>query len=258
LPAELIAESDRPSESEAIKGISIDVAAVETSEPAQAATAEVNASGIVDTSEPPANVDTLVSETQTPAVTESGLSSPQAVQTLVVDPAIGAQQRPRNVYGTLGERPHAGRGPLPLAIDTARLLNRVARAFTSARERDGEIRLRLSPDELGSLRLEIQVEEGAVVAKVEAETAAAQTAILDQLPVLRERLAELGMRIERFDVDLIEREAGHWPQGSPEQERSQPRTALVPAAPRGRTEAPAAAGTESISPAPLGRLNVIV
>ena len=80
-------------------------------------------------------------------------------------------------------------------VDAGRLLTRVARAFTAAQERDGEIRLRLSPPELGSLRLDIRVQDGALVARLQTETDAARTAIIDNLPALRDRLAEQGVRI---------------------------------------------------------------
>ena len=93
------------------------------------------------------------------------------------------------------------------AIDSTRLLSRVARAFAAAQQRDGEIQLRLSPPELGSLKLTVQMHEGGLAARLETETTAA-TALLDNLPALRERLAEQGLRIERFDVDLMQRQTG--------------------------------------------------
>ena len=63
--------------------------------------------------------------------------------------------------------------------------------------------MRLSPPELGSLRLELRVAEGVMTARLEAETEVARTALVEHLPVLRERLAEQGIRVERFDVDLM-------------------------------------------------------
>jgi hypothetical protein len=74
-------------------------------------------------------------------------------------------------------------------VDPVRLLSRVARAFAAAQERDGEVRLRLSPPELGSLRLDVRVQDGALVAHLQTETDAARTAIIDNLPTLRDRLA---------------------------------------------------------------------
>jgi flagellar hook-length control protein FliK len=95
--------------------------------------------------------------------------------------------------------------------DQSRFLHRVARAFETARERGGEIRLRLSPPELGSLKLEVKLQGGALSAHIEADTQQARTLLLDNLPLLRERLAEQNIRIEQFDVDLADRRSGGTP-----------------------------------------------
>jgi flagellar hook-length control protein FliK len=87
-------------------------------------------------------------------------------------------------------------------MDATRLLNRVAKAFQSAQQRGGPLRIRLHPRELGSLKIELQVENGAMTAKLEVETTAARTALLDNLGGLRERLAEQGVRVEQFEVDV--------------------------------------------------------
>lgn len=87
-------------------------------------------------------------------------------------------------------------------VDQARFVQRVAGAIARAGQRDGEIHLRLSPPELGSLRLQIRVEEGALTARMEAENSAARGLILENLPTLRDRLAEQNIRIERFEVEL--------------------------------------------------------
>ncbi len=87
-------------------------------------------------------------------------------------------------------------------VDQARFVQRVARAFQVGHERGGEIRLRLSPPELGNMRLEIVVKGGVLTARVETETSAARTVLLDNLPALRERLAEQNIKIEQFDVDV--------------------------------------------------------
>lgn len=92
-------------------------------------------------------------------------------------------------------------------VDRVRFVQRVGSALRLAHQRDSQIQLRLSPPELGSLRLEISVKQGALTATLEAETAAARNILLDNLPALRERLAEQDIRIERFDVD-VRREAG--------------------------------------------------
>ncbi|MCL6482514.1 MAG: flagellar hook-length control protein FliK [Firmicutes bacterium] len=124
----------------------------------------------------------------------------------------------------------------------------MTRAIALAQQRDGEVRLRLSPPELGTLRIELRVQEGVLLVQLHAETEAARSAILDQLPVLRERLADQGIQLERFDVDLLPRHGGHGHDHSGGQPRdwplpprtlgplaaasSQPRPGTLPASPR--------------------------
>lgn len=150
------------------------------------------------------------------------------------------------------------RRPAP-EVDSARLLTRVVRAFSAAQERDGEVRLRLSPPELGALRLEIRVENGALTAQLQTETDSARTAIIDNLPVLRERLAEQGVRIERFDVDLMQRQPG----GMPDQSGGrQPQTTEAPPRFLASSRTPNSTTPQPITSAPLvdrtSGLNVIV
>jgi flagellar hook-length control protein FliK len=154
------------------------------------------------------------------------------------------------------EQQHAETRAQPRNVDAARLLKRVVRALTAAEQRDGQIHLRLSPPELGSLRLELQVKGDALVARVQAETAAAQAVLLDSLPLLRERLAEQGLRIERFDVELMQHEAGDQPNASPDREHPPPPVPRTPAK-AGAAEEP----NKSRGPFPRrqpGRLNVII
>ena len=89
-----------------------------------------------------------------------------------------------------------------------KLLHRVTRAFELAQQRGGEIRLRLSPPALGSLRLELKFEGQKMSARLEAEHMQARQILLEQLPALRDRLAEQGITIETFEVDL-QQDAGN-------------------------------------------------
>jgi flagellar hook-length control protein FliK len=87
-------------------------------------------------------------------------------------------------------------------VDRARFVQRVGGALRLAHQRDGQMQLRLSPPDLGSLKIELSVKQGVLTATLETETAAARNALLDNLPALRERLAEQDIRIEQFDVDV--------------------------------------------------------
>lgn len=111
------------------------------------------------------------------------------------------------------------------SAETSRFVNRVAKAFEFAQDRGGVLKLRLSPPELGSMRLEITLKNGAVVARLETETAAAKTALMDNLGQLRERLAEQNIRIESFEVDVNDQPA--FGQGTPEQRDSQAERSAV-------------------------------
>jgi flagellar hook-length control protein FliK len=128
-----------------------------------------------------------------------------------------------------------------------RFVHRVARAFESLGDRNGPVRIRLSPPELGSLRLEIKVQNGLMTARLEAETQASKHLLLDNLPLLRERLAQQEIRIERFDVNVTD----HSPGGSPEFTRGQ-------ADPQGRADgqAPQAAAEAESDSEPSTELNV--
>lgn len=109
-------------------------------------------------------------------------------------------------------------------VDRVRFVQRVARAFEAIGDRGGTVRLRLHPPELGSLRLELTVKGGAMTARVEADNPTARHVLLDNLPALRDRLAQQDIRVERFDVDLSGRSAGGSPQepGSHHQPHDRP------------------------------------
>jgi flagellar hook-length control protein FliK len=87
-------------------------------------------------------------------------------------------------------------------VDRTRFVQRVARAFQRAGETEGEIRLRLSPPELGAVKLEVTLRDGAMIARMETETTTARNLLMDNLPQLKERLAEQNVRIETFEVEV--------------------------------------------------------
>ena len=120
------------------------------------------------------------------------------------------------------------------AVDPARFVGRVAKAFQTANDRGGTLQLRLSPPELGSLRLQLTVKNGVMSASIETDNAAARRVLLDHLPQLRDRLAEQNIRVDRFDVDVRQENTGGQanPHGSnqnpyqPQSGAAQPRAQL--------------------------------
>lgn len=93
--------------------------------------------------------------------------------------------------------------PVESRVDASRFVSRVSRAFEAAHSRGDEVRLRLSPPELGAMQIKLSVNaEGAMHASVETETSAARSVLLDNLPALRDRLASMDIRVEKFDVNV--------------------------------------------------------
>lgn len=92
------------------------------------------------------------------------------------------------------------------------LIQRVAKAFQRVQVGEGPVRLRLTPPELGTLRIELRMRDGALSAKLEAETSAARSALLDNLPQLKSRLAEHDIHVEQFDVELLDQQGEQTPQ----------------------------------------------
>lgn len=148
-------------------------------------------------------------------------------------------------------------------VDRVRFVQRVARAFEAAGRDGGAIRMRLHPPELGGMRLEITVRNGQMTAQIETETTAAKNLLLDNLPALRERLAEQNIKVERFDVQTQDRPADSSPDGRYEQQQAFDQHQ------RGGQHQPSAGGHahETSTPDPLastettgddGRLNIVV
>lgn len=158
-----------------------------------------------------ANSQSALENAATPAPAGEPLSTTAAsgATPQVAPPQAG--RLPPELLAAAGSRPAAQ--AQPVTVDAARLIQRVARAFAATGDGTGEVRIRLSPPELGALRLDVRVQDGAMIARLETETAAARTTLIENLPALRERLAEQGVRIERFDVELMQRHGG----GSSEQ-----------------------------------------
>jgi flagellar hook-length control protein FliK len=167
--------------------------------------------------------------------------------------ASSAQRLPQHLTGRNVERQ---RGSAPVTpVEQTRFVQRVAKAFQTAQSRGGELQLRLSPPALGSLKLEIKVQDGVMNARIEAENQNAKNMLVDNLPVLKERLAEQGIVVEKFDVDLMDRQ----PQGQPDthQERERRPAPSVPRfAPARETEATNTTAAPSLRSD--GRLNVTV
>jgi flagellar hook-length control protein FliK len=210
---------------------------------------------VVGSSEPAALAATAI---ESPAPTELSATADAAAnkEPVTADARFnenhdGSEPRAGSAASVLAARNErfsgsAERGDGLTEAERVRFVQRVARAFHSMGDEGGEVRLRLSPPELGSLRLEVSVRDGVMSARLEAETASARNVLLENLPALRERLAEQNIKVERFDVDVRDeqRQPSHEQfTGQPDVPRQGQRerarghevkrpTAIAPAAPR--------------------------
>jgi len=212
-----------------------------------------------------ASVATSVATAAEPNSIAAAVPSETPSSTVAAAPSVSAGRTSRSAIREAGD----GQSTAPLNNrEQTRLVQRVTRAIQAAQERDGEIRLRLSPPELGSLRLEVRVQAGQLAARLEAESAATRDLLIENLPLLRERLAEQGIQVQRFDVDLMDQRAADGRRSfdgtNANDPRREPRNENVPrqAANTSRSPAaeepadPAAAATlrRGLSP----RINIVV
>lgn len=100
----------------------------------------------------------------------------------------------------------AGRGAENLTrtdiADRARLIHRISKAFTKMGVDGGQIRMKMHPETLGGVLLEMRVRGRNVEATVTADNEAARDLLQQQLSELRQRLESQGMLVQRLEVAL--------------------------------------------------------
>jgi flagellar hook-length control protein FliK len=147
-------------------------------------------------------------------------------------------------------------------VDSTRFVQRVEQAFAAMSDKGGTLRLKLSPPELGSVHMEITVSKGVMKARLEAETKEAKNLLLENLPALRDRLAQQNIKIQKFDVDLRDPSSGGMSQQTTDQaETGSSGGGYRPSQPQTKENGAAAeittAGTAFVADH-SGQLNVIV
>lgn len=154
-----------------------------------------------------AAIDAELVAANSQGISENGTTTATSSSTTSGNELLGSVEKATNLLATSrSDSASQGRteptAPDTPTIDRARFVQRIGGAIRAAQQRDGQIQLRLSPPELGTLKIQLSVNEGAITANLETETAAARNVLLDNLPALRERLADQGISIEKFDVDV--------------------------------------------------------
>ncbi|OUX51385.1 MAG: hypothetical protein CBE43_03880 [Rhodopirellula sp. TMED283] len=127
-----------------------------------------------------------------------GATEGNGVRGLAQNPLVDATAK------TSGRPVIEARGKTVDTSDTltrVKLIQRVSKAFQHLGPEGGVIRLRLAPAEMGSVRVEMRIQQRKVAARVIAETEAASAALREHLPDLRARLESFGMQVEQLDIE---------------------------------------------------------
>jgi len=128
-----------------------------------------------------------------------GATTANGIREVAQNPSLGATAKAAT------SRPGSEtRGKKVDTTDTlarVKLIQRVSKAFQHLGPDGGVIRLRLAPAEMGSVRVEMRIQQRKVAARVVAETEAASAALREHLPDLRARLESFGMQVEQLDVE---------------------------------------------------------
>ncbi len=218
--------------------------------PASTASGDPATSASVSSTEPAAPVTAANNSAQSPLGPATGVGQPTTPNSTAT-------------AGSSSGSSNGGTGSSVGDVDRVRFVQRVARAFQAADQEGGQIRLRLSPPELGSVKLQISVQGGSLTAHVETETSSARTLLLDNLPALRERLAGHNIKIEQFDINLMNRSGGDASGSFASGYRDSHQQGGAPA-PRGAapaTESPTAAAAvagSTVSTNSSGAINLLV
>ncbi|MEM6690364.1 MAG: flagellar hook-length control protein FliK, partial [Planctomycetota bacterium] len=130
---------------------------------------------------------------------KSSASSRVGSEGAAKDPSVGSLNGPSSPTNTA--KPENAKGAQDAgqsSLSQIKLIQRVSRAFQHLGPDGGNIRLRLAPAELGTVRIEMAVSQNRIEARVVAETEAAESLLREHLGTLRSRLESQGMTIEKL------------------------------------------------------------
>lgn len=171
------------------------------------ATASIEASVAVSTpaTATPAALPAALSATlsvvpQNIAATQVSTTSAASTESTV---AISAA--PTRSVGSQAAKPNANEKATEPSLtqqERVRVIQRIARSFNRFSSGGGTINLRLHPEQLGSVSVQVRLEGRSLAARLSTETTAARDAIMKDLPALRQRLADQGFDVTKFQVDV--------------------------------------------------------
>ncbi|MEZ6046920.1 MAG: flagellar hook-length control protein FliK [Planctomycetaceae bacterium] len=98
-------------------------------------------------------------------------------------------------------RPSVGTTTLP-ATNSTEFLERLSESVRIADKNHQQLKVRLTPPQLGSMNIEVTRQDGVVTARLEVQSSTTQQVILEQLAGLKETLQHQGHTVERIEVTV--------------------------------------------------------
>lgn len=149
----------------------------------------------------PAAAAASVQQSGSAATTATNRSANTSGRPNAVSPTTSVRGKPTDVAEAQRPASTDNRGQLD-RMARIRLIHRISRAFDAMGKEGGRIRMRLAPNELGSVQVDMRVKNKTVDATVIAESESAAAILREHLPELRSRLEKMDLQVERLDIEL--------------------------------------------------------
>ena len=179
----------------------IDLAAVPPEQTTVSTTESISNSVVVST--PQSNLNPIPSSLSIPAglvanaPLNSSPSTPQSTGAVSVTNTIS------NSSSTSASRETTGTSRANLTpYQESKLVQRVLRGMEQLGNGGGQVRIRLHPPELGTLQMTLKFEATQVTAQFEVENRVARDALLGNSQILKDRLKEQGLEVQKFEVEV--------------------------------------------------------
>ncbi len=127
---------------------------------------------------------------------ESGVAGPRGVS-MSIEPPAGSRAESAARTNASSDKGESSAD----MMTRIKLIQRVSKAFQHLGADGGVVRLRLAPAELGTVRVEMRIQQKRVEARVVADTDAAASALREHLHDLRSRLESFGLQVDRIEVE---------------------------------------------------------
>ncbi|WP_339732178.1 flagellar hook-length control protein FliK [uncultured Gimesia sp.] len=144
-------------------------------------------------------------ETLSQAQTESTKSAPVSQDNVAsidhdqtLSQSAGAHQSSR----TTGTQSTTPVGPPVDVKQVEQLVERVVESVRQSQSTGQQLKIRLSPPELGTLQIEVSLKNGEYTAKLEVQNSRTQKVINDSIAQLKEALIKTGVSLDRIDVHI--------------------------------------------------------